>query len=118
MATKYRVNGSGVDKARRMIDSRQYETQARWSDAQPSADEENAKIERDGYGGYGEWHLAIDTEASENTKDRYGFSFGDFRRVSRNALSSAKQRAAQNGHDEIEKIAGELPDRLDEAASG
>lgn len=117
MATTYRVNEAGVAKARQMIDSRQYDTTTPWSEALPGADEENAKIERDGYEGYGEWHLAIDTGASEETKDRYGFPFGDFRRVNRNGLLSAKQRAAQNGHDDVEQAAGDLLDHLDRATS-
>ena len=116
-SSKYQVNDAGVAKARDMIDANQYDIDTEWSDGSPSADEGNAKIERDGWDGYGEWHLAIDTEASEETKDRYGFPYGDFRRVSRSGLIHAKQRAAQNGHDDIERAAGELLDRLDEVRS-
>ena len=113
MASRYRVHDDGVAKARKLIDSGQYDTSSDWSDASPSADEENAKIERDGYEGYGEWHLAVDDEASEGTKGRYRFPYGDFRRVNRNGLVSAKQRAAQNGHDDVERAAGDLLDHLD-----
>jgi hypothetical protein len=113
--TTYRVNQAGVDKARAMIDARQYDTTTSWSDAAPNASDGNAQIERHGYDGYGEWHLGIDTEASEGTKDRYGFPFGDFSRVNRAALIHAKQRASQNGHDEIEAVADELLERLDGA---
>jgi len=112
--TTYRVNQAGVDKARAMIDAHQYDVDAAWSDAAPSADDGNAQIERHGYDGYGEWHLAIDTGASEETKDRYGFPFGDFSRVIRSALIHAKQRASQNGHHEIEAAAGNLLDHLDD----
>lgn len=118
MATKYQINDRGVAKARQMIDSRQYDIDTAWSDAAPSTEEANAKIERDGYDGYGEWHLAIDTEASQETKDRYGFPFGNFRRVNRSALIHAKQRAAQNDHAEVERVADELLEHLDEKRSG
>ena len=114
--TTYRVNDDAVAKARKMIDSGQYDTQASWSEAAPSADEGNAKIDRDGYAGYGEWHLGIDTGASEDTKDRYGFPFGDFRRVVRSGLIHARQRAAQNDHDAVERAAGELLDHLDDVS--
>lgn len=110
---KYQVNDAGLARARRLIDSNQYDLQTPWSDAAPSAAEENAQIERHGYDGYGEWHLALDTEASEGTKDRYGFPYGDFRRVVRAALIHAKQRAVQNGHDQVAAAAGDLLDRLD-----
>ena len=51
--------------------------------------------------------------ASEETKDRYGFPYGDFRRVNRAALIHAEQRASQNGHDAVEMAASELLDHLD-----
>lgn len=114
---KYRVNQAGVSKARSMIESHHFDGNTEWSKAAPSAAEENRQIERHGWDGYGEWHLAIDTEASEETKDRYGFPFGDFSRVNRAALIHAKQRAAQNDHTEIEKAAGELLDQLDSTRS-
>lgn len=113
MATSYRVHDEGVTKARDMIDSGQYDIDTPWSDAAPSTEESNAKIDRDGYGGYGEWHLAIDQGASEETKDRYGFPYGDFRRVSRSGLIHAKQRASQNDHDEVVRAAGDLLEHLD-----
>lgn len=117
MTDKYDVNDRGVAKAREMIDSNQYDTETEWSDGQPSTEESNDKIDRDGYEGYGEWHLALDTEASEETKDRYGFPYGDFKRVYRSALIHAKQRAAQNDHDDVEKAAGELLDHLDDVTA-
>ena len=116
--TTYRLHGSGLEKARALIDARQYDLEGAWSDLAPSTEEENGQIERHGYEGYGEWHLAIDADASEETKDRYGFPYGDFSRVSRSALVHAKQRAAQNGHDEVAGAAGELLDHLDEVRAG
>ena len=117
MASKYQVNDDGVAKARQMIDSNQYDLETEWGDAAPSTEQSNDKIDRDGYDGYGEWHLAVDTEASEETKDRYAFPFGDFQRVVRSGLIAAKQRAAQNEHDAVEKAADELLDHLDSARS-
>jgi hypothetical protein len=114
---KYRVNRAAVEKARKLIDAGQYDTETPWSDDAPSADDSNAHIERNGWDSYGKWHLAIDDEASEETKARYRFPYGDFRRVNRAGLIHAKQRASQNGHDDIEKAASELLDRLDERHS-
>jgi hypothetical protein len=109
----YQVNKDGVAKARELIDAGRYDDTTEWSDAAPSADEENAFIERHGYDGYGAWHLAINPEAGEETKARYTFPYGDFTKVNRAALIHAKQRAAQNDHDKIEKAADELLQRLD-----
>ncbi len=113
----YAVNEAGVSKARELIESHQYDLDTPWSKAEPSTAEENDDIERHGYEAYGEWHLAVDTEAREGTKERYGFPYGDFRRVNRAALIHAKQRASQNGHDEIAEQAGELLELLDSTAA-
>jgi hypothetical protein len=110
----YKVNGAAVKQARRLIDEGAVDTGTEWSEAAPTAAEGNKEIEREGNDGYGRWHLGIDTEASEETKGRFGFPYGDFRKVNRSALIHAKQRASQNDHDEIEKAAGDLLDRLDE----
>ena len=112
--TTYRVNQAGVDNARKLISDERYDTKNEWSDAAPDTDEENRVIEDRGYEGYGAWHLGIDTEASEGTKDRYGFPFGDFSRLNRAALIHAKQRASQNDHDDIVDAADDLLSRLDE----
>jgi hypothetical protein len=111
--TSYKVNEAAVKQARRLIDEGKVDTKTGWGDAAPTAAEGNKVIEREGYDGYGRWHLGIDTEASEETKDRYGFPYGDFKKVNRSALIHAKQRASQNDHKEIEKAAGDLLDRLD-----
>ncbi len=114
MSTTYHVNRAGVRKAKDLIDAGQYVLESSWTSQQPDADDENADIERHDWTQYGEWHLAIDDGAAAETKDRYGFPFGDFRRVHRSALIAAKSRAAQNGHGAIEQAADHLLQRLDE----
>ena len=96
------------------MDRRIFGIETEWSDAAPSADDSNAEIEEHGYEGYAAWHLAIDPDASEETKGRYKFPYGDFRKVNRAALIHAKQRASQNDHPEIEQAADELLQRLDD----
>ncbi len=109
----YRVNKDGVAQARKLIDAGNYDDDTEWSEAAPSADDENAEIERHGYDGYGAWHLAVDPDASEETKKRYAFPYGDFNKVNRAALIHGKQRAVQNDHDEIAEAADDLLRRLD-----
>lgn len=110
----YRVNDEAVTRARELIDAGQYVLDSEWSEAQPDADAENAQLERHGYDGFAQWHLAIDTDAGHETKARYGFVYGDFRRVHRSGLIAAKQRAAQNDHDDVEEAADALLSRLDD----
>ena len=109
----YRVNDDAVQHARKLIDAGTVDADTEWSDAAPSADDENAEIDRNGYDGYGAWHLAVDPDAAEETKGRYTFPYGDFSKVNRAALIHGKQRASQNGHDQIEKAFDQLLKRVD-----
>ena len=109
----YRVNEAGVRHARQLIDAGKYDDTTEWSDAAPTAQQENEEIERHGHDGWGRWHLAVDQDAGEETKARFRFPYGDFRSVNRAALIHAKQRAAQNDHPEVERAADELLERLD-----
>jgi hypothetical protein len=109
----YQVNKAGVAQARRLIDDGDWDDRTEWSDDAPSTDEQNAFIDEHGLEEYGKWHLALDEDASEDTKGRYRFPYGDFRKVNRAGLIHAKQRAAQNNYAEIEKAADDLLGRLD-----
>jgi hypothetical protein len=110
---KYEVNDAAVRAARAMIDDGDYDDTTEWSDAAPSTEEGNEVLQERGWDEFARWHLAVDPDANEETKARYAFPYGDFRKVNRAALIHAKQRAAQNDHDAVEKAAGELLDRLD-----
>ena len=110
---KYRVNDDAVKHAKKLIDENEFDDETPWSDAAPSASDANEEIDRDSYEEFASWHLAVDVDASEGTKGRYRFPYGDFSKVNRAALIHAKQRASQNGHDAIEKAADEVLSHLD-----
>jgi hypothetical protein len=114
---EYRVNTAAVKQARSLIDDGKYDDKTEWSDAAPDADDANTDIDRSGFGDFANWHLAVDPDASEGTKGSVAFPYGDFSKVNRAALIHAKQRASQNGHDEIEKAADELLQYLDKKRS-
>lgn len=114
---RYVVNPRAVEKVRRMIDARQYVLRSDWGEAQPSADDENRFLERHSWDEYAEWHLGLTEGATDGTKARYAFVFGDFRRVHRSGLIACHYRAAEWRHKEIELAAHELLQRLD-ALSG
>ena len=85
-----------------------------WSEHQPTAGQENEFIEAHGWDEYANWHLGVDDEASEHTKARYKFPYGDFARVHRCGVLSAEVRAGQNKYDDIEAAAVRLRDMMDE----
>src|SRR3954454_4907480 len=110
----YDVNDDAVRRARKLIDDGTYDDTTERADDAPSTDDGNEVLEKKGWDEFAAWHLAVDPDANEETKARYAFPYGDFRKVNRAALIHAKQRASQNDHDAIEQAAGELLDRLDE----
>jgi hypothetical protein len=115
VSSDYRVNRAAVEKARELIGAGEVDAGTPWSEAAPSTERANEVLDRDGWQEYGAWHLAVDPDASEETKGRYAFPYGDFRKVNRAALIHAKQRAAQNDHAEVEQAADDLLRRVDEA---
>ena len=110
----YSVNDRAVARAERMIDARQYVLDSDWGDVQPSAEDENAFLARHSWEDYAEWHLGLTDGANDETKARYAFVFGDFRRVHRTALIACVYRAAEWRHKAIELAAHDLLQRLDE----
>jgi hypothetical protein len=109
----YSVNPAGVERARRLIASRQYVLRSKWGDVQPGVDEENAYLESHTWEEYGQWHLGLTEGAGDDTKARYAFVFGDFRRLHRSGLIACVYRAAEWRHKEIELAAHELLQELD-----
>src|SRR3569833_1221520 len=115
---KYDVNDAAVRRARKLIDDGDYDDTTEWSAAAPSTEQANEVLEKKGWDEFAARHLAVDPDAYEETKARYAFPYGDFRKVNRAALIHAKQRASQNDHDAIETAAGDLLDRLDAQREG
>jgi hypothetical protein len=112
----YTVNERAVARARRLIDARQYVLDSDWGDVQPGAEEENAYLEAHSWGDYAEWHLGLTEGANDGTKARYGFGYGDFRRVHRTALIACVYRAAEWRHKEVEVAAHDLLQHLDKVS--
>ena len=106
------LNQEAVEHAQNLIKGRQYERESGWSEAQPSAEVENNFIDENGWEAFAKWHLAYDTEASEETKSRYKFPFGDFRKLHRSALVAAKQRAGSEDYDDVQSAADGLLEEL------
>ena len=109
----YAVNDRAVARARQRIDARQYVLESDWGGVQPRADEENAFLKTHSWDEYAEWHLGLREGAAAETKARYAFLYGDFRRVHRMGLIACLYRAAEWRHKEIELAAHELLQHLD-----
>ena len=113
---RYEVNGPAVEFVRGLVDSRQYVLDSDWGDVQPDAAAQNAYLESHSWQEYGRWHLGLTGGAAEETKARYAFVCGDFRRVHRSGLIACVYRAAQWRHKSVELAAHDLLQYLDAAA--
>ena len=112
----YSLNEAAVAKARSLIDAHQYVLESDWGDVQPGAQQQNAYLDRHDWDEYGDWHLGLTDGASEETKARYAFVYGDFRRVHRSALIASVYRAAEWRHKKVELAAHDLLQHLDRTA--
>jgi hypothetical protein len=113
----YSANPRAVSRAKRLIEARQYVLESDWGDVQPTAERENAFLESHSWDEFAEWHLGLTEGASDETKARYAFVYGDFCRLHRSGLIAAQYRAAEWRHKEIELAAHELLQLLDRTSA-
>ncbi len=113
---RYIVNDEAVARARARIDARQYVLDSDWGEVQPRGAAQTAYLERHSWADYASWHLALTEGASDETKARYAFVYGDFRRVHRTALIACVYRASEWRHKVVELAAHDLLQRLDGVA--
>jgi len=85
-----------------------------WSEAAPTAAQENRYIDDHGWTEYSHWHLGIDKDEDAETKGAYSFPFGDFARVHRSGVISGESRAGQYDHTEIRDELRKLLELIDE----
>jgi hypothetical protein len=109
----YAVNRAAVARARELIDAKQYVLQSEWGEVQPRAADENAYLENHSWDDYAGWFLGLTEGAADETKARYAFVYGDFRRLHRTGLIACQYRAAEWRHKEVELAAHDLLQHLD-----
>jgi hypothetical protein len=117
LMASYVVNERALARAQRLIRARQYVLNSDWGDVQPNAQDENAFLASHAWGEYGEWHLGLTEGVADETKARYAFVYGDFRRLHRTGLIACHYRAAERRHKEIELAAHDLLQLLDKASA-
>jgi hypothetical protein len=110
---KYALNEAAVRNCRRLIEAKQYVLNSDWGEVQPRADAQNDFLERHSWEEYAAWHLGLTDGAADETKARYAFVFGDFRRVHRTGLIACVYRASEWRHKEVELAAHDLLQQLD-----
>jgi len=110
---EYTVNKRAVARARQLIDARQYVLDSDWGEQQPKAEDENRFLKSHDWDDYAAWHLGLTEGAADETKARYAFVYGDFRRIHRTGLIACEYRAAEWRHKAVELAAHDLLQHLD-----
>ncbi|MEV6283893.1 hypothetical protein [Kribbella sp. NPDC051770] len=110
-----KLNQKAFDHAKGLIDAGRTAKDERddWSEHAPTADQENTYLDKHGWQDYSQWYLGLETDMDEETKGRYKFPYGDFRRLHRCGVISAESRAAQNDYDDVAKALKTLLELLD-----
>lgn len=102
------LNLDGLAYAKQLIREGKVDRASAWSHYEPSTEQQNHFIQSHSIQEYGKWFLGVNTEAKEDSKGRYEFSYGDFSKLYREALVAIEVRAGQYGHHEIEAAAKQL----------
>ena len=111
----YTLNKRAVAHARKLIEAKQYVLDSDWGEAAPTAEDENRFLKSHSWEEFAAWHLGLTDGATDDTKSRYAFVYGDFRRVHRTGLIACVYRAAEWRHKAIELAAHNLLQHLDKA---
>lgn len=107
-----KTNPKGIAHANALIASGDVKEPTSWE--HPTAAQENAYLEANGYDKFALWYLGVDTTADPETKAHYGYVYtSDFKTVDRQGLRAIRQRAAQNNQTAIFAAAGKMIDAID-----
>ncbi len=112
----YTVNDDAVARCRELIEAQQYVLDSDWGEVQPNAEAQNGYLEKHSWQDYAGWHLGLTEGANDETKARYGFVYGDLRRVHRTGLIACVYRASEWRHKAVELAAHDLLQELDRQA--
>ena len=113
---RYALNNAAFDHARELIEARRYVLRSDWGERQPRAVDQNRFLKAHSWDEYAAWHLGLTDGATDETKARYAFVFGDFRRIHRTGIIAVHFRAAEWRHKAVELAAHELLQLLDKRA--
>jgi hypothetical protein len=113
----YDVNPGAVRRAEELIGARQYVLDSDWGESQPDTAARNAYLETHDWADYSGWHLGLTEGPGDETRARYAFVHGDFRRVHRSGLIACVYRASEWRHKAVELAAHDLLQLLDRTSA-
>ena len=79
----YTVNRRGMPRRAGLIEAKPVTLNSNWGHVQPQAATQNAFLKEHAWDDYAGWFLSLTDGAPNDTKARYAFVYGDFRRLHR-----------------------------------
>lgn len=79
-----------------------------WNEVKPTVDEQARYLNTHSLDEYGLWFLGINSDADQNSKDKFVYPYGDFSVLHKSALIVAEQQATQAHAHEIKSAAQKL----------
>lgn len=112
-----KLNEAGFEHAKELIKGGlEVEKKAcDWNAHKATEDEIDKFLETHYMAEYGLWFLGINTDMSENAKERYVFPYGDFKIVHKSAIIIAEEDAARKGAREVQHAAKQLLELINKA---
>ena len=84
-----------------------------WDAVKPTEDEVIRYLNNHTLAEYGNWFLAINTDADQKDKLKYLYPFGDLKVLHKSALITIEKEAESQHHHDIKKAAKRLLDLID-----
>ena len=109
MSYPIELNEAAFEFAKKMIKEGNYLLdQGDWHLENPDTEEQDQFIMEEGMEAYGLWHLGMRPEYGVDTKERYSFPYGNYKKVCRSGLMAAEERAKQYQYEAVRNAALEL----------
>ncbi|MBY0109589.1 MAG: hypothetical protein K2X90_00560 [Candidatus Babeliaceae bacterium] len=105
-----KINKEGYEHALEIIKNGlevEHET-SNWKEIKPDVNEMAQFLNTHSLKEYGLWFLGIDTDADQNSKDKYVYPYGDFSVLHKSGLIAAEQEAGNKHNHEIKSAAQKL----------
>lgn len=93
-----KLNKAALDHAESMIKNglEVEHDSGNWNEVKPTPDEHVRFLNTHSLDEYGLWFLGINSDADQNSKDKYLYPYGDFSVLHKSALVAIEQQAAKD----------------------
>ncbi len=105
-----KINKEGYEHALKIIKNGlevEHDT-SNWKEVKPDVDEMARFLNTHSLEEYGLWFLGINTDADQNSKDKFVYTYGDFSVLHKSCLIAIEQESGNKHHHEIKSAAQKL----------